>query len=514
MDELLERIALYVKARYPLLYLLTYEEDRVTRGLEKLAERESMALWRWRVSDGLRDGDGSIVTNTRRAAPALDKLLDVKGPALFVFHDLHTHLSNPEVVRRMRDLESVLGSRGQAILIVSPVLEVPAELEKDLTLLDVPLPGRDEVTRLLKVLLRRQGIEMRKELLERYVQTSLGLTEREVKRAYARILLGGGRFSEEDLSTLVEAKRQAIRRTAGLEFIEKAIPIDEVGGLGNLKDWLSRRSVAFTEAAREFGLPQPKGVFLLGVQGCGKSLTAKAISSMFNIPLLRLDVGAVFQSSSSTEGTLRDAIRIAESIAPVVLWIDELEKGFMATNELGGGRAFGTFLTWMQEKEKPVFVVATANEVRALPPELLRKGRFDEIFFVDLPDVHERLQVLEIQVRNRERDPDTFDLLQCAEESEKYSGAELEQVVIEAMFDAFAEKRPMTSRDMLRTIRDTVPLAVTMDDRLKELREWARPRTRPATLNRRRIDFFEDFEEVQEEEIVAESLTPGTTDWN
>jgi AAA+ superfamily predicted ATPase len=516
MEELLERIALYVKARYPLLYLLSYEEERVLRALEKLGNQEGFEVWRWRVSEGLRSPKGEVLPATKRPTAAMDQIVPVEGPALFVFEDLHIHLGNPEVVRRVRDIQSVLGERRQAIVVVSPVLEVPQELEKDLTVLDVPLPGREEIGRLLKILLRRQGIEMEPVLFTRYVQTSLGLTEREVKRAFARILLGGGRFEAADLRTLVEVKIQAIRRTQGLEFVEKVISMDDVGGLDNLKEWLRRRSLAFGEEARRYGLPEPKGVFLLGVQGCGKSLTAKGIAGLFGLPLLRLDVGAVFQSAGSSEGTLRDAIRIAESLSPVVLWIDELEKGFQATSEQGGGRAFGTFLTWLQEKEKPVFVVATANEVRMLPPELLRKGRFDEIFFVDLPDVHERLAVLEIHVRGRDRSPERFDMLKCAEESEKYSGAELEQVVVEAMFDAFAERREMTDRDLLRVIRESVPLAVTMDDRLKELREWARPRTRPATLNRRRIDFFEDFEAVEQapEQPGLDLPSPSSTDWS
>jgi SpoVK/Ycf46/Vps4 family AAA+-type ATPase len=263
--------------------------------------------------------------------------------------------------------------------------------------------------------------------------------------------------------------------------------------LGNLKTWLGRRSNAFSEAARDFGLPEPKGLFLLGVQGCGKSMMAKSVAGLFGIPLLRLDAAAVFQASARQEENIQEAIRIAESISPVVLWIDELEKAFLSGDQ-GGSRTLGHLLTWMQEKTKPVFVVATANEVRKLPPELLRKGRFDEIFFVDLPDVHERLEILQIHLANRNRSTEDFDLLQCAEESEKYSGAELEQVIVEALFDAFADgARALTDRDLLHVIRETVPLAITMDDHLKELREWAKPRTRPATLDRRRIDFFEDF---------------------
>lgn len=493
MKALLDRVGLLVRARYPLLYLLTHEEARVERNLRRLCESEALALWRWSSTQGMRDEEGTELTGTQDPMAALQAVQDkLKGPGLVLLVDFHHALNRPDVVRRLRDLESVLGKRGQALAVLSPILNVPDELEKDVVLLDVPLPNREEVGRLLGVLLRRKKVEIDPELYERFVKASLGLTEKEIQRAYARILLSGGTFDEERLQDLVLTKRQAIRRSQHLEMYEDVGDLSSVGGLKNLKEWLDARGKAFSEQARAFGLPEPKGVFLLGVQGCGKSLTAKAVAGHFQMPLLRMDVSALFASSDS-EGSMRETIRIAESIAPAVLWIDELEKGFARGG--GDGSSFGTFLTWLQEKTKPVFVVATANEVRALPPELLRKGRFDEIFFVDLPTAHERLSILDIHIRQRGRDPEDFDLFSAAEESEKYSGAELEQVVVEGMFNAYAEGRELNTRDLQRVLRDTVPLAVTMDDRLKELREWARPRTRPASLDRRRIDYFADFQE-------------------
>ena len=496
MQELFDRIGLLVKARSPLLYLLTYEEERVERNVERMASRRNLSVWHWRVTEGLGSRGAAPIPGTREPLGALDAITKQEQPSLFLMYDFHRHMEDATVVRRVRDLERLLGEREQALLFVSPLLRIPRELEKDIIILDVPLPTRDDVARLLTALLRQQGQAMETELFERVVRATLGLTEKEIKRVYAQIALERGAFDEGALTGLIESKRQAIRRSRFLEFYEQNEDLSAVGGLGNLKEWLDRRGVAFSDSARAYGLPEPKGVFLLGVQGCGKSLTAKSVAGSFKIPLLRLDVGALFQTTGGgVEESLRETIRIAESIAPAVLWIDELEKGFLSEGEKASGSAFGTFLTWLQEKTRPVFVVATANEVRGLPPELLRKGRFDEIFFVDLPNVHERLQVLEIHIRRRKRDPADFDLFQCAEESEKYSGAELEQVVVEAMFNAFAEKREINSRDLLRVLRDTVPLAVTMDDRLKELREWARPRTRPASLDRRRIDFFEDFQE-------------------
>jgi SpoVK/Ycf46/Vps4 family AAA+-type ATPase len=360
----------------------------------------------------------------------------------------------------------------------------------------VPLPGRAEVARLLGLLLMSQKLEIAGDLFEQFVTASLGLTEKEIKRAYARVLLDGKRFSNTDLDLLLEEKAHLLRKSRYLEFVRPEVGVSDVGGLGNLKEWLRQRTAAFTEKARAFGLPEPKGLFLLGVQGCGKSLAAKAVADLWRVPLLRLDVAALFEGRAD-EG-LRDTIRVAESLAPAVLWIDEIEKAFLG----GGGdssRVFGTFLTWMQEKTKAVFVVGTANEVRGLPPELLRKGRFDEIFFVDLPNVHERLEVLEIHLRRRRRDPEPFDLLAIAEETERFSGAEIEQLVISAMFRAFAHDRDLVQEDLVRVARETVPLAVTMDDRLKELREWARPRARPASIDMRRASFFEDFAEEEDE---------------
>ncbi len=497
MDELLDQVALLVRARFSLLYLLSHEEERVERALRRLAKRQDTPLWRWRCTEGITSPDGELVPDTASPEAALGWLKDHDAPGFFLFLDLHPMLDQAAVIRSLRDSETQLGARKQAVLLLGPQLRIPQELSKDVRIVDVPLPGADEVGRLLKVVLKRQGVKLTDTLFERFVRSSLGLSEKEIKRTYAQILLQGGSFREEDLAVLARSKRQAIRRSRFLEFYEEVGQMDGVGGLGNLKEWLLRRSAAFAESARKFGLPEPKGVFLLGVQGCGKSLTAKAVAGLFRMPLLRLDVGALFAGTGQgAEESLRETIRIAESISPCVLWIDEMEKAFVNDLAASGLSGLGTLLTWMQEKTKPVFVVATANEVRLLPPELLRKGRFDEVFFVDLPNVHERLQILEIHVSNRDRDPDDFDLLQAAEETEKYSGAELEQVVVEALFNAYAENRPLGRRDLIKVVRDTVPLAITMDDRLKELREWARSRTRPASLDRRRIDFFEDFQEA------------------
>ena len=494
MKDTLQNLVLLIKARYPLIQLVTYEEERVERGMEKAAKVEGLALYRWRSTVGLVGPDGQAIPGTRLADDALVHAQKVTERAAFLFFDLHPHVRDPRVVRLLRDLAQGMGPRGQAVVMVGHAMALPPELEKDTAIVDLPLPSRPEIGRLLTVLARAEGIELPEERFEQFVGGSLGLTEREIKRLYARILLAGGRFTDQDLTELVTEKRQAIRKSRYLEFWDRTGSISDVGGMDNLKRWLHQRHLAFGQAARDFGLPQPSGLFMLGVQGCGKSLMAKAVADLWRFPLLRLDVAAVFSSGDEEQG-LRNTIKIAESLAPVVLWIDELEKGFM-TQDARGGEGLGTFLTWMQEKQAPVFVVATANEVRVLPPELLRKGRFDEIFFVDLPNVHERLQILEIHLRRRGRDPEAFDLTALAEETEKFSGAELEQVVTEGLFAAFAEGRMLDDGDLVDASRDLVPLAITMDDKLKELREWARTRARLASTDRRRIDYFEEWEEA------------------
>jgi hypothetical protein len=495
MKLLLERLGLLIRARYPVVQLVTHEEARADRAFEKVAGQEGMQVYRWSVTKGLR-GPRGRVKESRDPASALGALEHVSEPTVFIFSDLHAHLDDPRVVRRVRDAARLVGGRRQVLLLVGPSSRLPPDLDKEVMLLDVPLPDREELARLLAVLLQSQDLDVPPARFERFVKGALGLTEEECKRLFARILISGGGFSKKDLRELVEEKRQVIRRSRFLEFWDAGDTGGQVGGMDSLKVWLGQRQAGFTLAARDYGLPEPRGVFLLGVQGCGKSLMAKAIADLWQLPLLRLDVAAVFTSSTGdAENSLRETVRVAESLAPAVLWIDEIEKGFNGADG-GGGDAFGYFLTWMQEKSKPVFVVATANEVRLLPPELLRKGRFDEIFFVDLPNVHERLTIIDIHLRRRGRNPDDFDLTQVAEETEQFSGAELEQVVVSSLFSAFAEGREMNSHDLLDIGREMIPLAVTMDDRLKSLREWARPRTRRASLDRRRVDFFEEWEDV------------------
>jgi ATP-dependent Zn protease len=382
-------------------------------------------------------------------------------------------------------------------LLVSPVLEIPTELEKEVTLLTFPLPGREDLAGLLDRIVedvkqyRQVQIHLDEAGRERLLQAALGLTLAEAENVFAKIIVKDERLSGADVNEVFAEKQQIIRKSGLLEYYATDETFSNVGGLGVLKVWLQKRALALTDQARAFGLPSPKGILLLGVQGCGKSLCAKAVSCLWQLPLLRFDMGRMFGSLvGSSEENVRRAIAVAESVAPAILWVDEIDKAFAGSQGSGatdGGttaRVFGTFLTWLSEKTKPVFVVATANDITQLPAELLRKGRLDEIFFVDLPAEAERQEIFGIHLRKRGRDPALFDLETLARTSENFSGAEIEQAIISALYDAFYAQSEVTSPHILEAIRQTVPLAKTMDEQINRLRNWAEGRARNASVPR------------------------------
>lgn len=498
MDTLLEEVKLMIRSGYPFVYLVTHEEERIIRYLKRLVGNNDSRITLWSQTMGFHTDiyQDKIISDITDPICALEYVNNHAPQHIFVFKDFHFHLLNQLVIRRLRDLEQILESQQKNIIFVSPKLVIPKELEKDITVMDVPLPKVSEVSKIFVSLLKSKGISIQSDLFEKYVKTSLGLTEKEIRKVYAKFVATQSTFSEDDLDMLISEKKSILRKNEFLEYIDLFVTIEDIGGLNQLKEWLKERSLAFTERARQYGLPQPKGVFLLGVQGCGKSLTAKTVAKLWQLPLLRLDLASMLsRSSDSLENNLRETIRIAESMSPVVLWIDEIEKAFAGKDSNGGTlRTFGAMLTWLQEKTMPVFVIATANDVQNLPPELLRKGRFDEIFFVDLPSTHERAEILSIHLKKRGRMPENFNLYSVSEATDKYSGAELEQLVISSLFYSFSRNRELTTQDLIRQARESVPLAVTMSEHIKALKEWARTRTRPAAHDRKRINFFEAWE--------------------
>jgi len=486
-----------IRARYPLIYVVSWEEQRVEDILREIAgQRRQTFTWSVTRPFGVVSGDSSSCDGVTQALNALAHIeADAKksrDPTLFILRDLDPFMEDPTVVRRLRDLAHTLKTNYKTVVIVSPNLNVPAHLEKDLTVVDFPLPGLPEMAAILGELLRtvekNPSVQVRIDDAhrEKLLKSALGLTAEEAANVFAKALVLDGSLDNEDVQVVLSEKKQIIRKSGLLEYYSAEESFAEVGGLEHLKEWLRKRTAAFTERARKFGLPQPRGTLLLGVQGCGKSLCAKAVSGLWNLPLLRFDLGSVFgKYIGESEANIRKALKTADSLAPCVLWLDELEKAFSGTGGSDDGgttsRVLGTFLTWLQEKTSPVFVIATANDVSKLPPELLRKGRLDEIFFVDLPSVDERRRIFEIHLRKRRRNPAAFDFEHLAGLAEGFSGAEIEQAIIEGLYDAFDQNRDLTTADVAANIVGAVPLSRTMGESVEHLREWARTRARPAS---------------------------------
>jgi len=483
-----DELALLVKAGWRVVVLETFEEDRALRLLERVAETTKRPLQVWSSTGGIGGAGAGSLRGCMEVAASQEE------PALFAVLDAHRVLDAADGVRALRDALPELGRRRQVLVLIGPVVDLPMELEREAGRLSLPLPNASELRGLFAKVAETSGGKEKPdpELLDACVRAALGLAGAEAVRVFRKAWLVGKGLDAAAPGRIVSEKRQALRRTPALTFHDSAEGLDGVGGLGELKNWLRDRRKAFGAEARRFGLPAPRGLLLLGVQGCGKSLCAKAVAREWQFPLLRLDLAAVFGASdASPELTVREAIAVAESLAPAVLWIDEIEKGFAAAeNDSSTSRLFGSFLTWLAEKESPVFVAATANDVMRLPPELLRRGRFDELFFVDLPSPAERAEILSIHLRKHGRDPLQFPIEDLAGQAERHSGAELAQVVSAALYKAFAENRDLTETDLADTIHETVPLYETYEERIKELRNWARTRTRAATLDVRMVDLF------------------------
>lgn len=482
-----------IRARYSLISVTSAEEARVEESLRKLCVEREMRLEVWSITEGFKvvaNGTGS--RDVKDPMKALDHVLRGEGRALYVLRDFHPFLKEPAVVRRLRDVAHELRKTKKSVILLSPVSKVPPELEKSVAaILDWELPTRQEIEETARRLLpnappaTQQLIEADPSFMERVVEGALGLTLVEAENVFSKSMVRTHTF---DLETILEEKKQIIRKSGILEYYEHREEFSDVGGMDIMKDWLVKRRNAFSSRARDFGLPLPKGILMIGVPGTGKSLTAKAVGALWQMPLLRFDVGKIFAGLvGSSEENMRSVIKTAEAIAPAILWIDELEKGFSGTGSSGqtdGGttsRVFGSFITWLQEKTTPVFVIATANNVSQLPPELLRKGRFDEIFFCDLPDRDDRRQILDIHLRKKGRDPGKFDLDKLVDATSDYSGAELEQAVIAALYDAFDTGNDLSTEGLLQTLRDIVPLAVTMREQIDAMREWASTRARPSS---------------------------------
>lgn len=516
-----DNLALLFRARFPVLYIESFEEGRVLGELRAVASDQSLMrttrpVYIWTTTRGfINPTDGKIIPNTADAKQALAWMNRQDGAGVFVMLDLHSHLgdtnrpADPVLVRLLREIAATFqsGTDARVLVIVAPTLRIPSDLEKDVTLVDFPLPTEVELRRVLDSMIDanaasgRIRIDVDEMGKERLTKAALGLTNHEATNAFARAMVDDGVLSADDVHVVMEEKKQTVRKTGLLEFVDVNLDLEDVGGLQNLKRWLAKRNNSWLDEAAAYGLPAPKGVMMTGVPGCGKSLTAKAIAAAWELPLLRLDIGKVFAGVvGSSEQNMRSALKTAEATAPCILWLDEIEKGFSGVSGDGdsgtSSRVFGSFLTWMQEKTAPVFVIATANKVDKLPPEFLRKGRFDEIFFVDLPTDHERRDIWSLHIAKRLTNSlaagvsvteELLDTLSAA--SEGYAGAEIEQAVVAALFDAFADRRAMTPEDLIRAVRNMVPLSVTQAEEIQRVRTWAATRAVAATATEDRTGY-------------------------
>src|SRR5437763_9281326 len=435
-----------VRARYPILYIISSEEMRVQGEVVEIAKKRQKKAVTWSKITGIVPADTSIQSQKHRNTPtkeplaALDQVIEQVEPALFIFKDFHPFLTrnNFAIVRKLKEIALHLKNSFKTIILISAIMEIPTELDKEITVLNYPLPSREDLSELLDKIIAdvkqfsQVQIDLDEAGRERLLQAALGLTLGEAENVFAKIIVKDERLSGDDVNEVFAEKQQIIRKSGLLEYYSTSENFANVGGLAILKDWLNKRAVAFTDEARAFGLPPPKGILMLGVQGCGKSLCAKAVATQWQLPLLRFDMGRMFGSLvGSSEEDVRRAIAVAESIAPAILWVDEIDKAFVGSQSSGvtdGGttaRVFGTFLTWLSEKNAPVFVVATASDVSQLPPELLRKGRLDEIFYVDLPTEPEREEIFRIHLAKRHRAAEAFDLKALVVGSPDFSGAEI-----------------------------------------------------------------------------------------
>jgi hypothetical protein len=491
-----QEIAELWSAGTALVYLVTPEEDRAIGVCQAAAGAFGARAAVWSAARGLE----GLAPAARDVGALLEATLRAPAPLLVVALDLHVALADPLAVRRLRDVLPRLAAEGRCLAIVAPRLVVPDGLAAELAVVRLPLPDDAELAALLEAV--QAGLAhpapaepLSAETSHRALVGARGLTEVQARRAFTRALRRDPGLGPEGQGIIAEEKERLLARDLGLELVRSAEGPDDLGGLPGFKGWMEERALAFDPDASRYGLPPPRGVLLVGVQGCGKSLAAKAAAARLGVPILRLDLPRVLGGSAAAEERLALALEAAEALAPVALWVDEIEKGFAGSSPGDGGdpraaRLLGAFSTWLQERKGPVFVVATANDVSRLPPELLRRGRFDELFFVDLPDPEARREILTLHLRRRGRDPERLDVAAIADLCHEYSGAELEQVVVGALHRAYAHGREVETGDLRRVAQDVVPLFRTYEEQIKALREWARGRARVAGRAGAVVDLF------------------------
>ena len=492
--DALRTLEILITTRTPFIAIETLEEDRVEQALERVAQRLRIPLFVWTMTRGLRRaGALEPLYDTKEPLKALRNLSDLPNEGIYLMKDLYRSLGDAAVVRTLQDLARAFSHDRRAIVLTAPRVELPSELATLASLVKLELPTEEDLRALAQEVFgtlsreHRLGPPPDPDILDKIATALRGLTLFEAERALTRAVLDDLTLGPRDIEVFAQMKKEILSRHRVLDCVPQKEGLDDVGGLHGLKAWLEKRRDALTPEAKKFGVEAPRGILLLGVQGCGKSLAAKAVAKTWSLPLLRLEPGRLFDKFvGESEKNLDRALATAERMAPCVLMIDEIEKGFasVVSSESDGGlsrRILGRLLGWMQERETPVFLVATCNQITALPPELMRKGRFDEIFFIDLPAADERRQIFAIHLTRRHRDPKGFDLVALAGASEGFSGAEVEQAVVAALYTAFARRAELMTEHILEEIKATRPLSVTRAEEIEALREWAKGRTVPAS---------------------------------
>lgn len=496
MKEFNQEFSLLLRACYPLIYIPTREEERVERAIAFVSKQlGNRNVYLWDFVDGYQNNPNQANFGKRNPLQALELVekLPEKAGGVFILRDFHRFLEDISISRKLRNLARTLKSQPKNIVILAPEISIPNELAEVLTVIEFPFPSASEIKTEIQRLIASTGQSLDDRLLDELVRSAQGLSLERIRRVLTLAIASHEKIEAEDVELILEEKRQSIRQTQILDYYPAKEQISDIGGLDNLKDWLLRRGGAFSDKARAYGLPHPRGLLLVGIQGTGKSLTAKAIAHHWHLPLLRLDVGRLFGGLvGESESRTRQMINLAEALAPCILWIDEIDKAFAGVDGKADSgttsRVFGTFINWLAEKQTPVFVVATANNIRALPPEMLRKGRFDEIFFVGLPSQDEREAIFNVHLSHlRPHNLKNYDLKRLAYETPDFSGAEIEQTIIEAMHIGFSQNRDFNTEDILEAASQIVPLARTAKEQIEFLQNWAA--SGKARLASRSIDF-------------------------
>ena len=482
-----DKLSHYIRAGYSGLYLVSHEEQRVEAEIKAVATALEHQLFAWSITEGLIDTRNGTTRECNDPIEVLNAVTELPDDSILLLRDFHQFFDdpNPVLIRRLKDQLRESRTTGKTLVVLGCRLNLPPELEREFTVIDFALPGEEELAVVLEGIAQSTNKIPLGEIRTALIDSARGMTTTEAENAFALSVVEADGLQP---AIIAREKAQAVKKNGLLELIDATATLADIGGLDQLKGWLVKRKEAFSPRARAYGLPMPKGLLILGLPGTGKSLTAKATSAVLGVPLLKLDAGRIFAGLvGQSESNLRSVIQTAEAIAPVVLWIDELEKGFSGSRSSGatdGGtssRVFGSLISWLQEKTAPVFVVATANDVSQLPPEMLRKGRWDELFFVDLPNREEREMIWDIQVAKHGRDTRQFDLAQLSKSTDGLTGAEIEQVFINAMYRAFAEEEEPSDFTVGEVLVDFVPLSKLMAEQITGLRQWAKGRARNAT---------------------------------